>query len=249
MDIPAAVRIMADRGVKTLYLQTSRWKDPQDIVSPTAVNMFLDSASKHGISVIGWYVPGFGDMDRDIRRSVAVVHYTSPAGNRFTGFAPDIETKEELRRDRVRFNAGVAEYSRRLRETLPDKVLGAIVLDAKNNLRAPAAWANFPWPEIGKHYDVILPMAYWSVTKARACGTQYNTLEYVRDVATLTETLMGLRKPYHMVGGVADCITEDELTGFVRASKEVAIGGSLYDFATTQASAVKIWNGLTPLND
>ncbi len=249
MDIPAAVQSMAERGVRTLYLQTGRWKDPQDIVSPAGVDLFLDSASKHGINVVAWYVPGFGNIDRDIRRSVIATQYKTPAGNRFAGFAPDIETKEEVGMNTPRFNAGVAEYSRRLREALPNAVLGAIVLDAKNNLRAPAAWGSFPWPEIGKNYDVILPMAYWSVTKRRACGTQYNALEYVKDVAALTEKLMGVRRPFHMIGGIADCITADEVAGFVRGSKEVAIGGSLYDYPTIQSSTVKIWNSLTPLND
>ncbi|HEX2259363.1 MAG TPA: hypothetical protein VHJ40_06425 [Actinomycetota bacterium] len=250
MDIPAAVEEMANRDVRTLYLQTGRWKDPQDIVNPVAVGLFLDSAKKRGMKVVGWYVPGFGDMDRDVRRSVAVMHFRSPVGNRFDGFAPDIETKEEVSRNTVRFNAGVVEYSRRLREALPNAVLGAIVLDAKNNLRAPAAWANFPWPEIGKYYDIILPMAYWSVTKAGACQSrEFDTSQYIREVATLTENLMGMRRPFHMIGGIADCITEGEVKGFVTGSKETgSLGASLYDFASTQSSPVKIWHGLSSIN-
>jgi hypothetical protein len=262
MDIPAAVEEMTNRGVRTLYLQTGRWKDPQDIVNPVAVGLFLDSAKERGMKVVGWYVPGFGDMDRDVRRSVAVMHFASPVGNRFDGFAPDIETKEEVGMDRVRFNAGVVDYSRRLREALPGAVLGAIVLDAKNNLRAPHAWAGFPWPEIGKYYDVILPMAYWSVTKGGAAcaggrgsigpaqqGKEYDAAGYIREVATLTEQLMGTRRPFHMVGGIANCITEGEVIGFVTGSKETgSLGASLYDYATTQSSPVKIWSGLAALN-
>lgn len=250
MNIPAAVQTMADRGVKTLYLQTGRWKDPNDIVNVGAVNSFLDEAARRDIKVVGWYVPGFGDIDRDVRRSVAVFQQVSPAGNRFSGFAPDIETREEVGGDAGRYNAGVAEYSERLRAALPNVALGAIVDDAKNNLRAPERYAGFPWAQIGAKYDVILPMAYWSVTKAKngGCGTEYDSEAYIREVVALTRSYMGVDKPVHPVGGIADCVTEAEVAGYVRAVKDLGIGGSLYDFATIQASSVPIWNLLRNVN-
>ncbi len=249
MDIPAAVNVMADRGVKTLYLQTSRWKDPNDIVNAGAVDIFLERSHARGMKVIGWYVPGFGNIDRDIRRSLVVLEHKTPGGHQFDGFAPDIETREEVGGSADRYNAGVAEYSNRLRAQLPNTTLAAIVDDAKNNLRAPDRHAGFPWAEISKNYDVVMPMAYWSVTKGRngGCGTQYDADAYIREVVSLTRSYMGSDRPIHPIGGIADCVTEAEVIGYVNATNAVGIGGSFYDYVTTQSSGVPIWKHLANL--
>lgn len=247
MNIPEVVDNMAKRGVKTLYLQTSRWKDPNDIVNVGAVDLFLENAHARGIKVVGWYVPGFGNLDRDIRRSVLVLEHKTPNGHQFDGFAPDIETREEVGGSAARYNAGVAEYSIRLRSQLPNATIGAIVDDAKNNLRAPERHAGFPWGEISKNYDVVLPMAYWTVTKGKngGCGTQYDADAYIREVVSLTRTYMGTDRPIHPVGGIADCVTENEVAGYVAATNAVGIGGSFYDYATVQESGVSIWKHLS----
>lgn len=249
MNIPEAVNVMADRGVKTLYLQTSRWKDPNDIVNVGAVNTFLEESHRRGMKVIGWYVPGFGNLDRDIRRSLVVLEHKTPGGHQFDGYAPDIETREEVGGNAARYHAGVAEFSNRLRAQLPNAVIGAIVDDAKNNLRAPDRHAGFPWAEISKNYDVVLPMAYWSVTKGRngGCGTQYDANAYIREVVSLTRGYMGSDRPIHPIGGIADCVTESEVIGYVEAANAVGIGGSFYDYATTQSSGVPIWKHLANL--
>lgn len=254
MDVVSAVDTMHAKGVRTLYLQTSRWKEPADIVKPEAVNLFLKQAHLHGMRVVGWYLPGFGDIDRDIRRSLAVLQHTSPSGHRFDGLALDIETREEVAQDRDRFNAGIAEYSRRLREAVPaGTTLAAIVVDAKNNERAPARWSGFPWPEIGKYYDVIMPMAYWSVTKPKdAClSVEFDTAAYMRDVVTKTQSLMEVKKPMHPIGGIADCVTANEVRGYAGSMLEIgALGGSLYDFRTIEANPARdsIWAEQARLN-
>ncbi len=251
MDPTAAVDEMARRGVKTLYLQTGRWKEANDIVNTEKVNLFLDRADARNIKVIAWYVPGFGDIDRDIRRSVAAMTYRTPRGNKFDGFAPDIETREEVGGDRDRFNAGIIEYSRRLREVAPTAVLAAIVVDAKNNERAPARWEGFPWPEIGQMYDIVMPMAYWSVTKSNDCGREIDVATYMRQVAEKTTSLMGTARPMHIIGGIADCNTVAETSAYVSSMKELgSVGGSLYDFATTEANPSKedLWRELARLN-
>ncbi|MEO7818650.1 MAG: hypothetical protein ABIS18_05835 [Actinomycetota bacterium] len=251
LDPSAAVDEMARHGVKTLFLQTGRYKEPADIVNSQKVDLFLEKAHAKGIKVVGWYLPGFGDLERDLRRSLLVLSYSTPTGHRFDGFAPDIESREEVGNDRLRFNAGIIEYSRRLRAAVPPgTVIGAIVVDAKNNERAPARWEGFPWPEIAIHYDVVLSMAYWSVTK-KDCMTQYDVAAYMRDVIAKTEALMGSRKPVHPIGGIADCISGGETSAFVTALKQAgAIGGSLYDFQTTEKNPESegIWAELGRLN-
>jgi len=225
------------------------------VVRPDVVGRFLDQAHARGIRVIGWYLPGFADMERDLRRSVAVINFTSATGNRFDGFAPDIESRVELRsrvraehpdwtdpqveeETRLRFNAGIAEYSRRLRETVGPIILGAIVVDAKNNERAPGRWQGFPWPAIAAHYDVVLPMAYWTASPSNGgCpGNDIDTASYMAEVASKTESLMGAKKPMHLIGGVADCISAAETAGYVSGAAGVgSLGVSLYDFRTTEA--------------
>lgn len=254
LDPVASAEKMAALNVKTLYLQTSRFKQPQEIVWPEAVDQFLQAAHSRGIRVVGWYVPGFGNLDRDLSRSLAVLNYVSPSGHRFDGFAADIENREEFAGDVGRFNAGIAAYSQKLREATPGAVLGAIVVDAKNNERAPARWQGFPWGDIGRNFDVILPMAYWTVTKASAPGclaTEMNTTQYIREVAQKTEALMGTKKPMHVIGGIGDCLTHGEVAGYVNAAKEVgSIGGSLYDFDTVQThpAGQALWAELANFN-
>ncbi len=270
MDAAQAVDVMHAKGVRTLYLQTGRWKEPADIVKVETVNVFLERSHFHGMSVVGWYLPGFGDMPRDIRRSLAVLQHASPSGDRFDGMAPDIESREELinqiraqhpdwsdamvyEETRIRFNAGIAEYSRLLREAVPaGTALGGIVVDARNNERAAGRWAGFPWPEIGKYYDVIMPMAYWTVTKPKAClSTEIDAAAYMRDVVTKTQALMGAEKPMHPIGGIADCVTANEVRTYAETLRQIgALGGSLYDFRTIEANPARdaIWYEQARLN-
>jgi len=253
IDPASTVDELARRGVKTLYLQTSRFKEPADIVNPEAVNIFLERSHAKGMKVVAWYVPGFGDMARDLRRSLLAINYVSPNGHRFDGFSPDIESREEVAGDRQRFNAGISEYSRLLREAVPrDTVLAATVVDAKNNERAPARWEGFPWKDIARYYDVVLSMAYWTVTKKESnCDAQYDVASYMKEVVSKTEALMGTSKPIHPIGGIADCTSPAEVAAYVSSIRAMgALGGSLYDFQTTQSnpSRDQIWAELSKLN-
>jgi len=248
----ATTEQMQARGVRTLYFQTSRFKQAEDIFNPDRLGAFIDASHARGIAVVCWYVPGFGDMGRDIRRSMMAIEFTSPKGGHCDGFAPDIETMEEsLGGDRGRFNAGIIEYSRQLRAAAGGRVLGAIVVDAKNNTRAPVKWAGFPWPEIGQIYDVVMPMAYWSVTKGANCALEYDVGAYMREVVSRTKELMGVNKPLHLIGGIGNCMTAAETTGFVNALLDMGVmGGSIYDFETVQANPNKdfIWSETARLN-
>ena len=282
-DPASIVDQLAQHGVRTLFLQTGLWSESPDILYPGGVDSFLDHAHARGIRVVGWYLPGFADIDHDLRASLAVLAYTSPSGQHFDGFAPDIEDLSAIQQATrhtitvslpgsracpkgctntvavdaspvdvlARFNAGITEYSRRLRESVPaGTTLGAIVLDAKSMDGQPGYWVGFPWPEIGASYDVVLPMAYWSVTKPAACPAADAT-SYIRDVVTLTESLMGRPRPIHLIGGVADCLEPHDVNTYVDATlASGSFGGSLYDFLTIEANPDKdaFWSALARLN-
>jgi hypothetical protein len=246
IDPKDAVSEMAGRGVQTLYLQTSRWNLPDDITDSDKIGDFIEAAHAHGIRVVGWYLPGFADVGLDVRRSLAVLHFTTPKGQHFDGLAPDIEDKSAVNHNVAAFDAGIVAYSKALRSAAGSGVaLGAIVPDAVNNQRYPAGWVGFPWPEIARDYDVIMPMGYWSVTKS-SCSQSYDAGAYTRNVAATTTSLMGVTKPMLVVGGVGDCVTTGEVQGYVTAAKATGIGASIYSFETLQhnAGASAMWKAL-----
>lgn len=227
------------RGVKTIYLQTGRWNLAEDVALAPWIGEFIDRAHPKGIKVVAWYLPGFGNLDVDLHRSMAAINYVSPGGRRFDGFAPDIEDPRGVGRNMAMFNAGIIEYSRRLRESVaPDYALGAITLDARNNERAPATWGGHPWPEIGTYYDIVLPMAYWTVTKPAPClAHQIDAGSYMREVVDKTKSLMGKGDiPVHPIGGIADCNTAEEVSAYMDVALEQKwTGASLYDLLTIEA--------------
>ncbi len=110
-----AVAVMKTWGdVRTLYLSTGRFDSAEDFYDEEAMAAWLDAAHAAGIRVVGWYVPGYGDLDRDVRRVVAIDDYVSPTGQRFDGIGVDIErfgTSGEV--DLDTFNAAVVHTSRR----------------------------------------------------------------------------------------------------------------------------------------
>jgi hypothetical protein len=231
MPLDAIVDEMAARGVRTLFVQTGRWNTPA-LARPAELDVLVERAHARGMAVIGWYLPGFADIDRDVRASMAVLEHVTHSGQRFDGFAPDIEDRREVADDLASFNAGVVRYSRALRAAAPGTILGAIVLDAQHNARAPLRWEGFPWPEIAATYDVVMPMAYWTVTTGRGCPAA-DAGAYLREVAVRTRDLMGADRPLHLIGGIADCIRPEEIDGFVDALRDAgSIGGGLYDFVT-----------------
>ncbi|MBW3588401.1 MAG: hypothetical protein KY429_03185 [Actinobacteria bacterium] len=252
--IDSLVEAMALRGVKTLYLQTGRWNLPEEIGGANTIGQFIDLSHAKGIKVIAWYLPGFGNLDLDIQRSMAAINFVSPQGRKFDGFAPDIEDPRGVGRNTTAFNLGIMEYSRRLRESVPaDYALGAITLDARNNERAPHVWAGHPWPEIGIYYDIVMPMAYWTVTKPGNClAHQMDAAQYMRDVVSKTKALMGRDLPIHPIGGIADCNTVEEVTAYVNVAMEQKWHGiSLYDLVTIQGhpGVDQIWQQLQRGNE
>jgi hypothetical protein len=248
LDPAVAVPAMRARGVRTLYLSTARFNGTTDFFDEAEAGQWLDQAHANGLKVVGWYLPAYGDMDRDVRRTVAIARFVSSGGQRFDAVGVDIERLDEL--TLAQFNTALVTHLQYVR-ALVDAPIGAIVpspfaTDPGNR------WAGFPWAQVGQNSEVVVPMALWSF-RQNADGTAYSpdqVYTWVRDQVTRARSMTGRR--ISVEGGVDDPgtertpVTADRVARFVDAALDgSAIGGSHYDYATTQAG---FWTTLARLN-
>ena len=195
----------------------------------------IDAAHAQGIDVVAWYLPGYARLGVDERRAEAAIDFSTPSGQRFDGFALDIES--DLIRSLPLRNRQAKRPARALRTHVgPDYALGAIVPEA-----GALYWLGFPYAQTARYFDVFLPMAYFTFRVAGAGAVRSFT---ARNVSTIRR-LAGPDTPVHPIGGLADKATTGEVAAFVAAARAGdAVGASLYDFAGTQPSA---WTQLTGL--
>jgi hypothetical protein len=248
--VPATVVAdMQAHRVRTLYLQTARYDSATDILFPDQVAAWLAAAHAAGLRVVGWYAPDYTDLTRDVRRTLAIASYVSPAGQRFDGIGIDIEYPLTVPSANA-WNQAVATQLNRVRAGTALPVV-AIVLPPVL-MRAwpdPSRWATFPWPTVGADANAVAPMSYWtSYTAAKNCtagDAQFCAYQYSHDNVTLSSQLTGL--PVHVIGGVGDQATVAEVSDYVRAARETgAAGGSLYDYRTTKAGFWPYLEQLSP---
>jgi hypothetical protein len=222
-------------GVRTLYLGTARYDSASDILYPDDVAAWLASAHAAGIRVAGWYVPDYADLTRDVRRTLAVATYVSPAGQRFDAIGIDSEYLPAGTSPDV-WNQAVATQLDRVRAgtALP---VAAIVLPPVLMRLYPDRWATFPWAALAAYANAVAPMSYWtSYTPAPRCAAgdpQYCAYQYTRDNVLLSRQYTGL--PVHVIGGSGDTATLAQVADYVRAARETAAaGGGFYDYRTTK---------------
>jgi hypothetical protein len=72
LDPATAVPAMRSRGVRVLYVATARFNGTAEVFDAVETGQWLDLAHQNGINVVGWYLPAYGDMARDVRRTVAI---------------------------------------------------------------------------------------------------------------------------------------------------------------------------------
>jgi hypothetical protein len=241
----SAVAAMDARGVKTLYLETARFNSPTDIVDPAKVGQWIERAHAAGIKVVGWYLPGYSEwLGRDVRRTLAVAGFRSPAGQRFDAVGIDIEYRAASS-SAAEFNRGVSAHLARVRAALGvGTAVGAIVPAPLGMDLNPAAWSGFPWASVGGYADVVLPMGYW--TYRTDCATNARHCPYGYTVGNAGQARERSGLPVHVIGGLAGGSSSARVADFVRAARAAhADGGSLYDYQTTAASA---WSRLAGLN-
>lgn len=230
---------MADLGIQTVYLQTSHLGVPDQVVlEPERLKSLINAAHHNGLSVVAWYLPTLADVDVDLERLLA------SAALDVDGLAVDIEST--VVKDPAERNARLLELSAALRSALPDRVIGAITPSAVHlQVVNPDFWPDFPWAAIAKTYDLILPMSYWSIRLPEwRDGNRY----VGEDIDRIRAATGNPNLPLHIVGGIADKATVEQVQGMLQAieARDGVVGGSLYDWATSSSQQ---WAALSALRD
>ena len=218
---------MARAGVQTLYVQTSKWDAPTDVLEPERLVPMIERARALGMRVVAWYLPTFENPQADMARLMAASRLPVDA------LAVDIESLKF--KDVEERNRRLIEISTNLRRELPTMTLGAIpyppvVTDVIN----PNLWPNFPWQALAPLYDIWLPMSYQSDRKQES-GYR-DAYRYMAENIDRMRARLGANVPVHGIGGIADRTSPEDVAAIHRALLERgATGGSLYDWRTTPA--------------
>lgn len=231
--IPETVDDMEALGVETLYLQAA-FADPATpddaVIDVDLVGDFLERAHEHDIRVVAWYLPRLGDVDADLRLVEALDEFEAD-DQRFDSIALDIEWTADVPETTER-NRRLVELSERSRQVVGDDALGAIVLPpVQLEVVNPALWPEFPWRALAPHYDVWLPMAYFTFRQ----GEHRDPASYVGEsVRRLRANVGDDDASVHAIGGIADLTTSVDVEALLRVvDDEELIGWSLYDYDTT----------------
>ena len=232
---PAAVEVMAEAGVRTLYLQPAA-DDPRypGLLSSDLLGEFLVRAHARDMQVVAWYLPHFDDVAGDLRRLQEIAAFR-PDGQAFDAIAVDIEFTDAI--ELAPRNAALIDLSQRLRAALPDVELGAIVLPpVVTDVLNTAYWPEFPWRELRDLYDVWLPMAYWSNRSEEGFTDPH---WYVSEnISRVRRHLDDPSAVVSVIGGYDFHETAEDYAAMARAAiEQQAIGVSVWDWPTTPPSA------------
>ena len=238
-DPAAAVKDMASHGVRTLYIETANYRNPQSasMFKPEVMDAFIQlcHASEPRIKVVAWYLPGFKDLAKDYRRSMAAIEYRTPPdaeGHRqkFDSFALDIEAS--IVKPASTRSARLKTLSAKIRKAVGnDYPLGGIIPSPAGMKINSSYWPGFPYKAVADVYDVIVAMGYYTYHGDGSAHAYNETRENVRIVREQTgrPTI-----PIHVIAGVGDKSSGSETTAYVRALRETGcLGGSMYDWSTT----------------
>ncbi|MEA2375891.1 MAG: hypothetical protein QOD53_2354 [Thermoleophilaceae bacterium] len=241
----AVIDELAYQGVRTLYVETGNHHFKPltaNIAHPEGTARFIDAAHRAHIKVVAWYLPGFANRARDLRRAMAAVRMRTPAGNAFDSFALDIEAS--LVKSIPKRNAEAIRLSRSIRRRVGRSYpLGAIVPDSKSTSLSTSIWPGFPYRSLRRLYNVFLPTAY-SIYRTHGSSNVY---DYTKLNVDLIRARTGdPRVPVHVVGGLADGLKASEGNAVVRAAnRSGAVGASFYSYRLTTQP---LWDALLKLH-
>ncbi|MDQ3107266.1 MAG: hypothetical protein M3Q68_05610, partial [Actinomycetota bacterium] len=226
---PDQVDAMAAEGVQTLFIQTAKHDTPDLISERELLEPIIARAHQRGLRVVAWYLPTLEDVENDLNRLVASANLD------VDGVAVDIESRKVA--DHVERSARLIDLSRRLRQALPGRAIGAIVMPpVQLEVVNPAFWPEFPYREIAASYDVWQTMGYW--TDRKPSSGYRDPFTYTdENIRRLRNNLGNPTAAVSPVGGVG-AMGNGDIESFLRAAvQNGAIGGSIYDWRTTRAEA------------
>jgi hypothetical protein len=210
-------------------VETANDRSAVDVVDPVGLGRLVDSLHARGITVVAWYLPGHDRQARDIRRTRAMLSFRTPQGGAFDGVALDIESLRE--KNVKRRTARALDLLSRLRAEAGSVPVAAITYPPRAFERHSSWWPGFPWAEIARRVDAVVPMLY---TGGGFKGYDA-TYGYVARSLRLLRAAVGDRVAIHAAGGVANRMTAEELRALTDAVLDdgTATGWSLYDLQTT----------------
>ena len=229
-DPAGAVKDMASHHVRTLYIETANYHWPTAINKPSAMNAIIRQCHARGIKVVAWYLPGFKDLTKDYRRSMAAIDYRTPDGQKFDSFALDIEAS--IVKPVITRNSRLTTLSVKIRRAVGSGyTLGGIIPSPAGMRDNATYWPRFPFKTVAKYYNVIVPMGYYTYHGDGYANAYRDTRDNVRIVREQTgrPTI-----PIHVIAGLASASSGSETLAYVRAVRENGcLGGSMYDWPTT----------------
>lgn len=229
-DHPARhVRLMRAHGVHTLYLQTASSTSPvgTDLYRPSQLARFIHAAHDRGMRVVAWYLPPMRRVVREHERAMAAIRFRTARGQRFDGFALDIEPSATTPAGQRR-NDNLWRLSRRIRESAGTGYkLGAIIPSPRGLAVSTTFWPDFPYETVGRFYDVVMPMSYHTYRVSGAA----DTYTYTMDNIAFLRARLGPAVSLHMVGGEAGASSLRETGAFVTACNDARVtGASLWHY-------------------
>lgn len=226
---------IAAAGVQTLYIQTATFRLPNEpLLDRALLRRIVDRAHALGVRVVGWYLPEFNDVGYDLDRLVEIARFG------FDGLGIDIESTA---------NPNVSARSQNLvtesqfvRGFFPQLPMAAIpvtpvIWEELNR----SWWPSFPYSELAPLFDAWMPMAYWSYRTPQSGWLDPYRYTY-ESVVRLRRATNNPNLPVHPIGGEAARLTGSDLFWMNAAMVDSgAIGGSIYDDATTNSD---LWGAL-----
>ena len=223
-------------GIHTIYVETSNYHSPADVMYPDQIREMISLAHANSIKVVPWYLPGYRNIALDRRRFAAAVNVggADPIDGLGVDIEADIVRNRQLRANRA---AAMVQW---LRATYPDLPMAGIV-----PRDALAWWRIFPYATIRANTDAMLPMCYTS----RYLTPAQTTAMAAACVTTIREQTGDPAAPVHVIAGVTDFLKPRLLIAAARGAKSAgAMGFSLYNLETTTPAgwrAIDVWRAPT----
>ena len=223
-------------GIQTIYVETSNYHSPADVMYPDQIREMISLAHANSIKVVPWYLPGYRNIALDRRRFTAAVNVggADPIDGLGVDIEADIVRNRQLRANRA---AAMVQW---LRATYPDLPMAGIV-----PRDALAWWRIFPYATIRANTDAMLPMCYTS----RYLTPTQTTAMAAACVTTIREQTGDPAAPVHVIAGVTDFLKPRLLIAAARGAKSAgAMGFSLYNLETTTPAgwrAIDVWRAPT----